>query len=92
MQLIDFNISTNELRSDLVMQVEFNAKRHFISELVITDSQQLILKSNTHLPALTLAQFNTRCRKLDSHVSLYYQDSKHPLFGYRLDGKYILLG
>lgn len=92
MQLSDFNLSTNELRNELIMQVESDGHRHFISELTITSADQLILRSNTHLPALTLAQFNTQCRSLDPHVSLYYQDSRQPLFGYRLDGQYILLG
>lgn len=92
MQLIDFKLSTSELRGSLIMQVEFNAKRHPISELSITNSNQLILKSTAHLPALTLAQFNTRCRQLSPHATLYYQDPKQPLFGYRLEDANILLG
>lgn len=92
MKLIDFAFSTSELHGQLILQVETDAHRFNISEIIFSGTDKLILIANNRLPVLTLAQFKARCRQTNPQSSLYFQTSTQPLFGYRLDNQYILLG
>ena len=91
MRLLDFNLSTADLRPHLQLYWEQPEKNQAVIDLLVHE-RQLWLVTGQGQP-LTLDQFQTRVRALPGTASMFIQQTPPvPLFGYRLVEQQLLLG
>lgn len=94
MRLIDFNLSTADLQSQLPLYWEPAVNQLVPISAIQLQATKLVLQTDQRARPLTLDQFNARTKQVNGQLQLYVQGPDAPvlLFGYRLNAERLLFG